>query len=269
MPEKTLGTYIGACGFQSSQQVLEIWQLLRTFDQDSPTFMVGAMTSHKILHGLSTRHTIEYPPVDNLKDIFSVKDPRIVNCLHYANYDAKRGFDLCSELSILMDCCGPHLGAIQLDMPWPEVAELQKFKNRFESVDLILQVGPDAMYTKHEDPMQIAHEVKHYVGLISHVLLDASGGEGIPIDTSLIEGYIDSIGTVGCDVQFAVAGGLGPKTVGKVAGLVREYGVSIDAQTALTKTGKSGDLMDITLTKLYVEYAYRLYAGTLPKANVA
>ncbi len=256
---KKLGTYIGACGFQSGEQVMEVWKVLPGFDESTPQFMVGAMTSHKILHDKPTKHASVYPSVTTLKDIFSVRDCRIVNSVHYANYDADRGFHLCAELSSVVDLCGPNMKALQLDMIWPDPAELEAFKKKCPDIDLILQIGRDAMYMHNEDPIKIAHEVKHYVGIISHVLIDASGGEGYAIDLPGVEGYIDGICNLTSELQFTVAGALGPKTVWRVAELVKRYGVSIDAQSQLTKSGRPGDHLDVDVTKLYIQRAKSLY----------
>lgn len=254
---KTLKPYIGICDFTNNKQVLEMLDIISKYRHADVKLMIGAMTSYKVFNYKETKWAEIFPKLKNLKNIFSIRDPLLVNCIHYADYENNTG--LGDILCRLVNTCGDGLSAIQLDMIWPPPRELEIFQ-RQHALPIIMQVSRRSMTECHDNPIAVAKKIRDdYGGLVSAVLIDCSMGKGLPINVPFIEGYIESIKTYAGDVEIAIAGGLGPDTVHRVQRLIKEYRVSIDAQSKLRISGKAEDPIDWELAKKYVHNAIGYY----------
>lgn len=254
---KNLEPYIGVCDFMSRDQVLEMLKVIKPYEHAHIKLMIGTMTSYKVLYGKETKWSKIFPEPEDLKKIFSVSDPLLINCIHYADYENNPNLE--HALEYLVGICGPNLNAIQLDMVWPNSHELEIFKRNYD-LSLILQISKKAMVECHDNPNLVAKKIRNeYRGLISTVLLDCSMGRGVLIDVLEIEEYIKTIKKYAGDVEIDIAGGLGPDTIYKVQDLIRKYRVSIDAQSKLRLSGKSEDPIDWELARRYIHKAIGYY----------
>lgn len=254
---KKLGTYIGICDFMSQQEVFAMLDAFKNYKHYGIKLMIGTMTSFKVLNKQETKWTDIFPKVEALKYIFSAKSDYAINCIHYADYGKNPG--LAETLRQVVVYCGPGLDAIQLDMIWPDPKELEKFQG-FHQIPIVLQVSQKSMEQCDNNPVVVAEKIRReYGGLISHVLFDCSMGKGIPIDVSNIVQYIEAMKSYTSGIDIAVAGGLGPGTVYDVEQLIKQYGVSIDAQSKLRTSGNNEDPIDWDLAKQYVNDAMACY----------
>lgn len=254
--KKELGTYIGICDFMNRKQAIEMQEFFAQMVKGDLQLMIGTMTSYKVLKEQFTKWNNFFPKPETLAEIFSVKDQKIINCIHYADYGDNPS--LSTILTKLVGFCGDELDAIQLDMIWPSSKELEFFKRKHD-LPLVLQISSGAMRLKYCNPIEVATVIKtDYDGLISHVLLDCSMGRGIAIDIPLIEGYIEAI-KVKTDIKIAVAGGLGPDSIYQVKDLIEKYQVSVDAQSNLRISGNAIDPIHWPWAKKYLTQALECY----------
>ncbi len=254
---KKLEIYIGVCDFLTKEQVEDMSQFFKQSVRSSQLqLMVGTMTSYKVLNGIETKWSKVFPRPEQLKDIFSVQDDHLANTIHYADYD--NNANLCKTLCNLVELCGEGLDAIQLDMVWPDVKELERFKKQHD-LPVVLQVSSKAMTACGDNPISVAEKVRfEYDDFVSHVLLDCSMGKGVLINVPLIEGYIQAI-KIKTSAEIAIAGGLGPETINQAEDLIKTYRVSIDAQSRLRATGNSEDPIDWSRAKDYLQKAVQYY----------
>jgi hypothetical protein len=82
-------------------------------------------------------------------------------------------------------------------------------------------------------PKEFATSIKRYTPMISSVLIDGSGGRGVPLDAEKVRPYIDSIYDL--DVNVGIAGGLSDAALEPLAGdlLQRFPQLSVDAESGL------------------------------------
>ena len=195
---------------------------------------VGVMASWKTIKGLPTKWVNSFPPIQTVAGIFE-PDPRVFNVLHYASdVEPERFFE---QLVVATLFGGVNMEGLQLDIEWPSASALALYKKYFPKIKIILQVGPQALETVNHSAKEIARRVaEEYAPYIDYVLLDGSGGRGIPMETGPLLEKIAAIKENAPDLAIAVAGGLGPNTLHLVEPILRVYpGVSIDAQGKLRK----------------------------------
>lgn len=243
----------------SQSEVLSMLKIVKHWEHTGVKLMVGTMTSYKVLNGIESKWTPIFPPPHTLKDIFAIKDKNIINCIHYADYEGHP--DLAKTLKSVARLCGPNLNAIQLDMVWPNPKELISFQKEYSGIGLVLQINKAAMTKCNNSPFAVAKKVRdEYSSLISHVLLDCSMGNNIPINARHTEDYIQALKTHAADVEIAIAGGLCHRTLHTVAELITYYRVSLDAQSGLRISGKATDPIDWYLAEKYLHKAIGYYS---------
>lgn len=221
------------------------------------------MTSYKVLNGIKTSWSSSWPKQEEIIDSF-VFDPSVMNVLHYADYDDKDR-DLAGTLMRVAELGGPYLHALQLDMPWPDVAALKKFEKRRPPVYVILQVGEVAIKRAGGDVNEVVDRLQAYSSAIDSVLLDLSMGRGKQMNAALLRPFIRAFRARLPHLGITVAGGLGPDTLHLVAPLIQEFpSISIDAQGQLRVSGSSKDPIDRDRSERYLQGAIELYLATIP-----
>lgn len=126
------------------------------------------------------------------------------------------------------------------NLPFHEYDYRQVFKNIVKKSDPISPVYVNSIVLQANaatldelNPKDFAERVKLYAPYIGAVLLDGSGGKGIPLDANKLRPYIDAI--YGMSINVGIAGGLNADTVEPLAGkLLQEYRkLSVDAESGL------------------------------------
>jgi len=248
--------YIGITDFETGDQVTEIGDYFATLPcADRYRMMAGVMISYKSFHGLPTSWTAFWPSKERLATIF-VPHPLVFNTIHYADYDAITRLD---DLLSVVEMCGEHLHAIQLDMVWPDEKMVRGLTKRFPTLDVVLQVSSRAIELEDNCAENVARRVAGYAASVDYVLLDCSMGTGKSMDALHLSEFAETIIRRAPGVSRAFAGGLGPNTLGLVRPLVERFAhVSIDAQSRLRPSGSAKDPIDWQMARDYLRAAVEL-----------
>lgn len=245
---------VGITDFRSSEQVLEC--LGHMPKGHRRLLHVGVMTSRKFIEGKETKWRKVWQDRWPLHEIF-VKDPQVLNVLHYADYDST-SLDLEGAFGKLLEDHADDIDALQLDMVWPEPFGVWAI-DEFYAVPVILQVGRRAFEEIEHDPKKLVEKLKRCETL-EGVLLDCSGGEGRPLDAAFLRPFVEAIATEMPRTRVTVAGGLGPETLHLVAPLIREFPeLSIDAQGRLRRSGSAMDPIDWDLARDYLRKSWEMF----------
>jgi len=249
--------YIGITDFMTFDQVQ---LMLKVFEKNLEEeqrrrLHVGVMMSYKTLNGLETKWSVAFPPKETIADIFSSKET--MNCLHYADYDE---IDVTESIAQAISFGGVDINALQLDMVWPNPKHIyDAIKNSHKELEIILQIGKNAIEQADNNPHEIVERLRDYEGLINHVLLDKSMGKGLGMDALGLIPFVSAIKKEFPDLGIAVAGGLGPNSIDLVMPLVKEFpDVSIDAQGKLRPSGNALDPIDWGMAEMYIVKALQL-----------
>lgn len=246
-------TYIGVTGFTEAAQVT---RALRAVPKNSDRrFMVGVLASAKSLRGipLKPEWRSRYPEIACIREIFP-DDPRALNLVHYAP-SKKHRKDTSHDLITLSDVIGSRLHGFQINAAWPREADLGVYREcGYLRQTVVLQIGREAIQEMDSMSMAIAERVNLYGGLIDGVLIDASGGMGVPFDPAFARVMISRIRARRPELGIGIAGGISLRTLDRVRALLEEFpDLNIDAESGLRT---DDDALDEEAVGLYVRRAY-------------
>lgn len=222
-------------------------------------FHAGVMMSYKTLNGIPSSYDNSFVKKENVHHVFSSGCIDVVyNCLHYIDYDEHPEFPKHLARALSYGCPGIH--AVQLDMIWPDPAEIVEGLRIFgREVEVILQVGGRALAQIGDDPNMLVRKLRLYNGVIHRVLLDESGGRGKVMNADRLLPYFRAIRQAFPDMGLVAAGGLGVGTTHLAEPLLREFpDMSFDAQGRLRKSGDLRDPHDTILCEGYTIDMLRL-----------
>lgn len=226
----------------------------------SHRLMAGVLVSAKTLRGEATTSR-RYPSVDRVEALLAaIADAGAWPVVHY-NTRAAEGL-LGVELAALRERC-PSMRGLQLNVAGPPPFSVEAFVRQNRGVEVIVQVNRAAMpslpatrtgdtYERHVARCAVADEVSEYVARyygVAHVLLDASGGEGAPLDHDLAGTVIGRNGDEWRDRgrRGGIAGGLGPDSADALASVAVALKVAA-ANRAMCSSG--ADRFEVTLADL-------------------
>ncbi|MHB1330653.1 MAG: hypothetical protein ACYCY6_01660 [Minisyncoccota bacterium] len=248
--------YIGITGFMNLEELERVSNSYLGGSTD-PFIMVGILVSHKTFHGLLNKWPNRYPrPVAIDKMLEKVSDARLHTYIHYAT-DARHE-DMSIELTDLAEAFGQASG-IQLNIPWPSVRTLRKFKESPASKHhkIILQVGPRALNMIDGRAERLVLMLRSYTHFdaIDYILLDPSGGHGEDMNLKSTRGYMRAIHDAGLHEKFGIGicGGLSDQNIDHITTLLEEFpNTSIDAEGRLRD---EDDHLDVSRAIRYADSA--------------
>lgn len=249
--------YIGITDFTNIAQVLKMSHVFRTHNPrgSERKLHVGVMMSRKTLRDMPTMWHNIFPPKERVAHIF--RSLLVYNCLHYADYEHSP--NLWKDLADAIRFGGNRMNALQLDMIWPDPAEVEKGVG-CNNIEVILQIGKQAFERAKNTPQEIVRRLSSYDGVIHRVLLDKSMGKGIRMDANGLRPFILAIKESFPRLGITVAGGLGPDTLDLVEPLVREFpDLSIDAQGQLRPSANIQDPIDWGMAEAYLIKAIGIF----------
>lgn len=243
--------YIGVTGFMSRDEVLAALEAIDHLPNWSDRkLMVGVLASSKTLAGQSNKWPNRYPKVDDIAELFPA-DRRTVNLIHYATDDCHT---LGDQLEALVRLGGKYLDGFQLNVRWPDPSTIIVVPPYMR---VVLQINPRALADADNNPATVAKFLTDYNGVISDVLIDASGGRGTLMDPIAARGYLEAIVAAHPKLGIGVAGGLSAQTVGQLQKLVDLFPkLSVDAEGRLRTTD---DHLDLQAMKTYISVADGLF----------
>lgn len=235
--------YVGITGFMSQN---EIQSVLDSMPKDSNRLlMVGVLASQKTLRGEKNKWPNRYPEVGRISEVF-VKDRRALNLIHY---NTKEPETLTEQLVEMTKLGGQNLEGFQLNLAWPSRDTILAYHKICGGKFIVLQIGGKAFEIVNHSPKELAERVSWYEHVVDYVLLDPSGGYGVPFDTNKARTYLEALRGYNLDMGLGVAGGLSPTTLNLVQPLLSDFpDLSWDAE------GKLRDEQDNLVLPTSIEY---------------
>ncbi len=224
--------------------------------QSSRLLMAGVLASSRTLKGLENRWPSRYPDVNSIAAILP-SHPLALNLVHYNTEEPE---SLCQQLLELTSLGGPNLHGYQLNLAWPPVTELSRYRSHFPEMKVVLQISQKSLemvgYLTQNLVEKLAQE---YSGLVDYALLDRSAGYGIPLDPQWTAEHLEVMQEANLGLGLGVAGGLSPSTLDLVEPLINDFPeLSIDAESLLRD---KDDRLDIGRAKDYIGRALQLFGS--------
>jgi hypothetical protein len=247
--------YIGVSGVMTPEEVYGIMACYHASD-DIPRLrdrrlMLGVLASSKTLVGGTNKYPRRYPATQDIAALFP-PDRRSLNLIHYATDDQA---NLPRQLHSLIALGGPFLDGFQINMAWPTK---NAFAKQLKGLRVVLQIGPAAQQQVRHDPETLVIALGEYDDAITDILIDGSGGKGVPMDVDAVSRYVDAVATACPHLGIGVAGGLSASRLLQLETLVTRHPfVSIDAEGRIRD---ANDDLDPVMTKAYVSQAMHLFS---------
>lgn len=245
-------SYIGITGFMAKSDILSVLDSMPK--GSNRLLMVGVLASQKTLRGEQNKWPNRYPRVGVIGNIL-FRHNQLLNLIHYNTKEPESLTEQLDEMSVLG---GPNLDGFQLNLAWPSREAILNHKREWESV-IVLQIGGRAFEMVDHSPQQLADKVAEYQDVVDYVLLDPSGGYGVPFDTDKARVYLEALKARNLNLGLGVAGGLSPTTLNLIQPLVSDFpDLSIDAEGRLRD---SQDSLDLNVASEYVQGACSVFEG--------
>lgn len=247
--------YIGVTGFMTNVAVdfaLKAFDRLAYGGSRDHLLMVGVLASSKTLRGETNKYPNRYPAVSKIAEIFP-PHRRTLNLVHYATDDQHT---LREQIEELLKLGGRDLDGFQLNVTWPEPTAIGVGNGK----RVVLQLNARALEQAGNDAVTVSSMLADYRTFITDVLIDASGGRGIPIDVEKAEEYVAVISENNRNLGIGIAGGLSLKSldqINQIKELIERFPfLSIDAEGKLRT---SEDHLDIKTMEDYIVEADGLW----------
>lgn len=246
------GPFIGVTGFMSQSEVREA---LKSVPHNAKhRLMVGVLVSDRTLAGLSNKWPRRYPTTGNVADIF-VDDPRVLNLIHYNTHNPDTLYDDLMNMTELVG--GRNLHGFQLNVTWPNVGEVYRYRQAHPEKYIVLQVGSQALHIA-QNPEGFRKCLGGYIACINAVLIDPSGGQGKEFNPDMAFDYLQMTWHYKT-IQPVIAGGLGPRTLHLLNRLIPVFpNLSIDAEGQVRD---QNDDLSCESVRIYAEDAFPKLAG--------
>lgn len=253
--------YVGITGPVNIQETKDI---CREFSEagysmeSSHIPMLGFLVSYKTLNGQSTQNR-RYPPANSLPELLRATDGQVLTMVHY---NSKEIDTLSNQVAQIFDGVYENglCRAIQLNIVWPDVGQVARIKEQHPEMQVVFQASHKAMDGK--TPNQIAKGVQDYTDSISYVLIDPSGGRGMPFDLKSSVAIYSELREQCPDLTIGFAGGFTGENVAprlrEILKQTEEDKFCIDAEGGLRDKVTSAygdDLLNIEKVRGYLQSA--------------
>ena len=255
----TAKAYVGITGPVNTQETRSICKEFfeAGYSMGSPHIpMLGFLVSYKTLSGQPTKNR-RYPSVNTLPELLQATDGNILTMVHYNTKDTS---SLSKQVAQIFDEIYENglCRAIQLNVAWPEITQVAGIKERYPDMQVVFQASHKIMNGK--TPNQLAHGIRAYGDSLSYVLIDPSGGRGMPFDLESSGAIYSELREQCSDLTIGFAGGFTGENVAlrikKILERVGESDFCIDAEGGLRDKITSAygdDLLNIEKVRGYLQ----------------
>ncbi len=249
-----MSRYVGITGFVSRDEVDFALSCL----PEGLTLMCGVLVSAKTLRGIPNKWRRRYANPETMADIFS-PDPRCLNLIHYSGGGEPPTVD---DVAALRALGGPLLHGFQFNGIWPLRETIAPLARGHQ---VVLQLKTSAVPALLSDPRIFDSIACMFTESRCHLLLDGSGGRGVPLDPAAMRAHVKAIRMQrGYYFGLGVAGGLCAETLPSLS-VLRGYEVSIDAEGRL-RDGDEGGVLNREKVRAYLRVAGEvMQAPTAPE----
>ncbi|GEM_PF-5111892 len=250
--------FVGITGISTLNEVSEIINLLKIYQHIERKFNIGILLSSKILFD-EVEPLKRFPKIEIFYSLLQkISESQIYNSIiHYNSQHSLSLFSQIEKIFAFQDIYQRNIcRKIQLNIKNPDVIELQKVKNKYSDMKIILQIPLWKEEFKHFEILK--HFISQYFDFCDYFLCDFSGGRGREMNFD----YLEVIKNLKIESKKLVfAGGLNAsnveKTIFAIKNALKTSEFSIDAEGKLrggTFLGKKvGDNINFAKVKEYLE----------------
>jgi len=276
--------YIGITGLKTIKEVLKAVSLFKNrkvncnyyyyYCDDNECGCKGLITPHKQMLGFlvsdkrlqdPNSEGTQSPALKHLNDLIdcavAMAEQRNDICIPMIHYYTQNRDKLAEEISKVFTPLYERCKAVQINIAWPDISQIEKIKQEFPELHIVLQLNKEAMdKAKGEELIQRA---KEYEKLIEYILIDSSGGKGVEFDVEKCAEIVYALTINFTNKNIGIAGGFDGDNVEQrvwaiykklqTAETIREPLFCIDAQGKLRTPDK--EAIDTAKMEKYIRKA--------------
>jgi len=165
--------------------------------------MLGFLASNKTINNQVIQNK-RYPSIKSLPELLRATDSQVLTMIHYNSREIET---LSNQIAQIFDGIYENglCRAIQLNIVWPDIGQVSKIKEQYSEMQIVFQASNKAMLEK--TPNQIAKGVRSYGDSLSYVLIDPSGGRGLPFNLESSVAIYSELKEQCPDLTIGFAGG--------------------------------------------------------------
>lgn len=230
--KKWMDTYAGVTGFMHREHVNVAVAAL----EGTLPLMVGVLASEKTLSGATNSKPNRYPKREDIAGIFPEKSPRTLNLIHLGGIPVRT--HLGAFMHIAESYGGENFQGFQLNVHLPDPGVLREWKARRrrsgQDACIVLQCRESVIEQGGRKPRAVVDLLAPYANVVDHILVDGSGGEGVPLDVDFCSDVLAEVARRRWKVGMGLAGGLTAETLETwLSKLALYFDFSIDAEGGL------------------------------------
>jgi len=204
--------YTGITGYKTTEEVKSM-----ALFQKGPLAMYGVLCVRYQLDDTAIEGS-RSPPFNELKDVLAAVPENGLPVIHYCTRVRDGLGDQVERLFTQSGIYDEGVArAVQLNIDWPHVSDLEQIKERFPEMAIVGQM-PDLSKYRTDELFSMAQARK---GLIDYALVDVSRGAGAEFGSNgmaAMQIYRDAMP----DARIGIAGGLGKDNVANQIARVKE-----------------------------------------------
>lgn len=221
--------------------------------------MLGFLVSYKTLNKQPTQNR-RYPQANSLPELLRATNGQVLTMVHY---NSKEINTLSNQVAQIFNGIYNDglCSAVQLNIEWPDIGQVSKIKEQHPDMQIVFQASHKAMDGK--TPNQITKGIQEYGNSINYVLIDPSGGRGMPFDLESSVAIYSELRSQCSDLTIGFAGGF---TGDNVANQVKKILQRVDPENSFCIDAEGGlrdklspeygdDLLNISKVRSYLKSA--------------
>lgn len=263
-------SYIGITGATEKSDITQVAESFRKhLNSEGDRFgMVGFLVTDQTIANQPAGRSSKHAQFVDIIQLLEASQPDAENAIHYSTRDR-------STLAMQIDGVFGKTGiynaqlarTLQLNLRWPDPIEIKRIIDKFPEMKIILQLGSKIL--EQDSRVEIVDRLASYEG-ISYVLIDPSGGKGVPFNEKRVAPLFRAIDYNLPDLGIAVAGGFNDQNaINALSNLTRAIATdefSIDAEGGLRVPAQGEKYGQFSTTKadLFIQRASSFFAPTPP-----
>lgn len=262
--------YIGITGATEKVDVAQVAESFRKHisPEGNHFGMVGFLVTDRTATNQSAGRSSKHPQFVDIVQLLEASQPGPANTIHYSTRDRST---LAAQIDGVFGKTGIYdaqlAQTLQLNLRWPDPVEIKRIIDRFPEMKVILQLGSKVL--EHDSRGEIVDRLGAYEG-ISYVLIDPSGGKGVPFNEKRVAPLFRAISYELPDLGIAVAGGFSDqnalRTLSNLTRAIATDEFSIDAEGGLRVPvqGKKSGEFSPAKADLFIQRASSFFGSSLP-----
>jgi len=232
--------YISITGASNSEDINQLIRIFREYNMDmNSSFIpaVGLQVMRANLQG-SEKYSMRNPHINELKHLFQKAEGNFFPMIHY-NSSTNKGY--ADEISQLISVSNPDRICRRIQVnnrgKLKPVDELAKIKEKFEWLDICLQVPPNKLDIPRD---KVVYALLEYSEFIDSIIIDNSRGTGSKLPVYDVTQFYKELKEAIPTLSIVIAGGLDGKVIREE---VKQITESVGKDFSVDSEGRLRDII--------------------------